>query len=112
MSISRYQPSAGSMSDSGTISEESSIVGFHAVTLRDSIERPDALDTGVIMMTGLSPDNVVETVALAMQETPDPLRLPRDCDVPNSSQRAVRFILSTHRPHTHRSGLRTRSAAE
>jgi UDP-N-acetylglucosamine 2-epimerase len=41
------------LSDSGTIAEESTLLGFPAMTLRDSIERPEALDTGGIIMTGL-----------------------------------------------------------
>ena len=43
------------LSDSGTISEESTMLGFPAVTLRSSIERPEALDTGSITMTDLDP---------------------------------------------------------
>ena len=47
--------SACVLSDSGTIAEESTILGFPAVTLRSSIERPEALDTGSITMTDLDP---------------------------------------------------------
>lgn len=101
------------LSDSGTISEESSLLDFPALTLRDSIERPEALDTGAIVMTGLDPANVVEAVIDAVRTArdenaePGP-RLPVDYDIGNCSQRAVRFILSTHRRHEQWSGLRQR----
>jgi len=53
------------LSDSGTIAEESSLLGFLAVTLRDSIERPEALDTGAIIMTGLDPANLLLGISCA-----------------------------------------------
>ena len=56
------------LSDSGTISEESSILGFPAVTLRDSIERPEALDSGSIIMTGLDVEDVTRAVSLTMAD--------------------------------------------
>ncbi|MFI8592693.1 non-hydrolyzing UDP-N-acetylglucosamine 2-epimerase [Dietzia maris] len=92
---------ACTLSDSGTIAEESSILGFPAVTLRDSIERPEALDTGGIMMTGLHAEDVVVAVQIAMDSayarngvgdlTPD------DYLIDNTSERTVKFILSTAR---------------
>ena len=93
------------LSDSGTIAEESSILGFPAVTLRDSIERPEALDTGAIIMTGLSSENVIEgieQVAMGGSESTTPV----DYQITNCSVRAVNFILSTHRRHEQWSGLR------
>lgn len=94
------------LSDSGTISEESSLLGFPAVTLRDSIERPEALDTGVIVMTGLDPDNVVEGVRAATTATRGDWLIPDDYAIGNCSERTVNFILSTYRRHHAWDGIR------
>lgn len=93
------------LSDSGTISEESSILGFPAVTMRDSIERPEALDTGAIIMTGLSSENVIEGIRLAMQEVVRP-SVPLDYAIHNCSERVVKFIISTYRRQPQWAGLR------
>jgi UDP-N-acetylglucosamine 2-epimerase (non-hydrolysing) len=94
------------LSDSGTISEESSILGFPAVTLRDSIERPEALDTGSIIMTGLDPGNVVEAIRVVVTDQSAGKHVPTDYAIDNCAERAVRFILSTHRRHEQWHGLR------
>ena len=99
------------LSDSGTISEESSVLGFPAVTLRDSIERPEALDTGSIIMTGLDPENVVEAVRVVITDQTAGAHVPVDYAIDNCSERAVRFILSTHRRHEQWSGIRSASGA-
>ena len=98
------------LSDSGTISEESSLLGFPAITLRDSIERPEALDTGAIIMTGLDPGNVVEAArdVMRVHATGRRAPVPTDYAIDNCSDRAVRYILSTHRRHEQWSGLRER----
>ncbi|MGC4110499.1 MAG: UDP-N-acetylglucosamine 2-epimerase (non-hydrolyzing) [Nocardioides sp.] len=92
------------LSDSGTISEESAILGFPAVTLRDSIERPEALDAGTILMTGLDADDAERAVAVAMAEAPS--SMPEGYDVADTSSRVVRFILSTAGRHHTWSGIR------
>ncbi|QKE85631.1 UDP-N-acetylglucosamine 2-epimerase (non-hydrolyzing) [Arthrobacter sp. NEB 688] len=98
------------LSDSGTIAEESTLLGFPAVTLRDSIERPEALDTGGILMTGLDAHDVVEAVAVAMASghTRDGVGhlTPDDYLIDNTSERTVNFILSTARRHHAWAGIR------
>jgi UDP-N-acetylglucosamine 2-epimerase len=95
------------LSDSGTISEEAAILGFPAVTLRDSIERPEALERGAIIMTGLDPDGVVEAVAVTMEQVAaDGVPCPADYRVPDTSRRVVDFILSTVRRHHDWAGIR------
>lgn len=97
------------LSDSGTIAEESTILGFPAVTLRDSIERPEALDTGGIMMTGLDAGDVVDAVRVSMSSgsrTKGARNLPGDYQILNTSERAVKFILSTARRHRQWAGIR------
>ncbi|MGG5260600.1 non-hydrolyzing UDP-N-acetylglucosamine 2-epimerase [Phycicoccus avicenniae] len=98
------------LSDSGTIAEESTLLGFPAVTLRDSIERPEALDTGGILMTGLDAHDVVEAVAVAMASghTRDGVGhlTPDDYLIDNTSERTANFILSTARRHHAWAGIR------
>jgi UDP-N-acetylglucosamine 2-epimerase (non-hydrolysing) len=95
------------LSDSGTIAEESSILGFPAVTLRDSIERPEALDTGSIILTGLDADDVQRAVAVAMADGPVSSSVPAGYEVADTSNRVVRFILSTWSRHHAWAGIRT-----
>lgn len=92
------------LSDSGTIAEEASLMDFPAVTLRDSIERPEALDSGSILMTGLNIENVIECVGAAIKM---PHRqVPDDYMINNCSERTVNLILSAARRHAGWSGLR------
>lgn len=99
--------SACVLSDSGTISEESSILGFPAVTLRDSIERPEALDAGTIIMTGLDAESVIRAIGVSMTGASTVASLPVGYEVTNTSDRVVRFIASTARQHHAWSGIRT-----
>lgn len=99
------------LSDSGTISEESSILGFPAVTMRDFIERPEALDAGAIITSGLLPHNVVAAVrlVLARQTRPEP---PGEYLVSDVSDRVVSFILGTVHTHRRRLGLTDSGTSE
>jgi UDP-N-acetylglucosamine 2-epimerase (non-hydrolysing) len=88
------------LSDSGTISEESSILGFPAVTLRDAIERPEALDAGAIITVGVGVDAIRAGVRLVLDQTQQaPRMIPPEYQVSNCSVRAVNFIYSTASTH-------------
>ncbi|GAB3611834.1 UDP-N-acetyl glucosamine 2-epimerase [Humibacter ginsengisoli] len=96
------------LSDSGTISEESSILGFPAVTLRDAIERPEALDAGAIVMAGVATDDVLRSVRLVLGrgERRRKAELPTGYEIDDTSSRVVAFIHSTATRHHQRAGIR------
>jgi UDP-N-acetylglucosamine 2-epimerase (non-hydrolysing) len=87
------------LSDSGTISEESAILNFPAVTIREAIERPEAVDAGTIVLTGLDAEIVLDSVNLVINEhrsTPQ-RQIPWEDCVKNTSWRVLRLILGTCR---------------
>jgi len=85
------------LSDSGTISEESAILGFPAVSPRRAMERPEALDAGTITLTGYHTD----TIITAVQQARDahaldlPRQIPAEYRIPDTSRRVLRLILGT-----------------
>jgi len=95
------------LSDSGTISEESSLLGFPAVTLRDAIERPESLDTAAIITTGVKSDAIVDAIDIVLDqfETDGPPVIPVDYQISDTSRRAVNFIRSTAHTHHQRTGI-------
>lgn len=85
------------ISDSGTISEESAMLGFPAVTLRNSIERPEAIDAGSIVLTGLNSDVLLQSVEVAVNEYKmfSVREIPSEYEVQNTSLRVLKLILGT-----------------
>lgn len=93
------------LSDSGTISEESSILGFPAVTLRDFIERPEALDAGAIITAGVQSGRLVAAARVAL--TARRGALPEGYEIGDTSQRVLGFVVGTAPSHYQRLGIRT-----
>ncbi|CAH0213578.1 UDP-2,3-diacetamido-2,3-dideoxy-D-glucuronate 2-epimerase [Microbacterium oxydans] len=102
--IKLQQESKLVLSDSGTISEESSVLGFPAVTVRDFIERPEALDAGAIITTGLTTETILGAVALQLTLGPA-AAIPSGYEITDTASRVLRFVVGTSHSHARRSGL-------
>ncbi len=85
------------VSDSGTISEESAILNFPAVTLRNSIERPEALDTGSIVLAGLNPEILMQAINIVTTENEwvSEREIPEEYQIRNTSLRVLKLITGT-----------------
>jgi UDP-N-acetyl-L-fucosamine synthase len=83
------------ISDSGTISEESAILSFPAISLRQSMERPEAQDAGTIILTGLDPEVILNSIETVISEHKENKynQIPEEYKIANTSWRVLKLIL-------------------
>jgi UDP-N-acetyl-L-fucosamine synthase len=79
------------ISDSGTITEESSLLGFPAITVRQAHERPEGMDEGTLIMTGLEKTTILDAIKVVVSEK---MPIVKDYDADKVSQKVVRIIMS------------------
>jgi len=85
------------VSDSGTITEEASLLKFPAVTIRQAHERPEGMDEGTVIMAGLNKDNILHSISVTVDhfnEASTPYSTVQDYDVDNVSRKVLKIILS------------------
>ncbi|RLK63789.1 UDP-N-acetylglucosamine 2-epimerase (non-hydrolyzing) [Atopobacter sp. AH10] len=82
------------LSDSGTISEEASIMGFKALNLREAHERPEAMEEAAVMMVGLNKERILQGLEILEDQKEDTLREVTDYSMPNVSDKVLRIIVS------------------
>lgn len=82
------------LSDSGTISEESSILKFKALNLREAHERPEAMEEASVIMVGLKKERILQGLEILETQKKDTLREVYDYSMPNVSDKVLRIILS------------------
>jgi UDP-N-acetylglucosamine 2-epimerase len=82
------------LSDSGTVSEESIILGFPALTIRDSMERPEALEAGSIVMCGIESSEVLSAIEF-LEKSEKSMIPPKEYQLPDTSTRVANVLIST-----------------
>ena len=95
------------LSDSGTISEESAILNFPAITIRDSMERPEALESGTIIMSGIKKNQLLEAIDV-LESSGLSRQIPVEYQIPDVSSRVLNYVLSTVHQHASWAGLHQR----
>jgi UDP-N-acetylglucosamine 2-epimerase (non-hydrolysing) len=99
------------LSDSGTISEEAAILGFKAITIRDSMERPEALEAGQIILAGIQPISIENALRSTLESRAQQAFDPDGYEVNNFSERVVKFIFSTYDKYHFWFGIRNNDQA-
>lgn len=93
--IALQQNAYCAISDSGTITEESSILGFPAITIRQAHERPEGMDEGTLIMSGLKSADIVNSINIITEQTANQtMNIVKDYDTNTVSKKVVRIIIS------------------